>query len=137
MAKYELFLLPLSLGPTRHLADAHRGPSRRSTASSFLEAGAARVIVPVTPGFEDKVAWFLDPSNAAVNELERILTPPPTAPPSTTSDAFRDLWIELLAERKPDVARGSGTLSVESGNVKVQINLDSQWRVSAQRDLGR
>ena len=31
------------------------------THQAFLEAGAARVIVPVTPGFEDKVAWFLDP----------------------------------------------------------------------------
>ena len=85
---------------------------------AFLEAGAARVIVPVTPGFEDKVAWFLDPSNAAVSELERILTPPPTTPPSASSDAFRDLWIELLTERKPDVARGSGTLKVENGNTK-------------------
>jgi hypothetical protein len=104
---------------------------------AFLQAGAARVIVPVTPGFEDKVAWFLDPSNAAVSELERILTPPTTSPPSSSSDAFRDLWIELLTNLKPDVARGSGTLKVESGNVKVEINPDSQWRISAQRDLGR
>jgi hypothetical protein len=108
---------------------------------AFLEAGAARVIVPVTPGFEDKVAWFLDPTNAAVSELERILTPPPATPPQSTSDAFRDLWIELLTERKPDVARGSGTLKVENGKAEVhinpQINPDSQWRISEQRDLGR
>jgi hypothetical protein len=108
---------------------------------AFLEAGAARVIVPVTPGFEDKVAWFLHPSNAAVSELERILKRPPTAPPSASSAAFRDLWIELLTEHKPDVARGSGTLTVESGDAEVQINPqtdpDSQWRVSEQRDLGR
>jgi hypothetical protein len=104
---------------------------------AFLQAGAARVIVPVTPGFEDKVAWFLDPSNAATSELERILTPPPTSPPSSSSDAFRDLWIELLTDLKPNVARGSGTLNVESGHTKVEINPDSQWRISAQRDLGR
>lgn len=108
---------------------------------AFLKAGAARVIVPVTPGFEDKVAWFLDPLNAVDTELERILTPPPTTPPSASSDAFRDLWIELLTEHKPDVARGSGTLRVESGDAEVQINPqidpDSQWHVTEQRDLGR
>jgi len=99
------------------------------------------VIVPVTPGFEDKVAWFLDPSNAASSELERILTPPPTADPSKPNDAFHDLWVGLLTEHKPDVARGSGTLNVTNGDEKVHINKqpnpDSQWRVSEQRDLGR
>jgi hypothetical protein len=104
---------------------------------AFLQAGAARVIVPVTPGFEDKVAWFLDPSNATVSELERILTPPPTKPPSTTSDPFRDLWVELLTDRKPDLARGSGTLKAQKGNVKVHINADSQWSVNEERDVGR
>jgi hypothetical protein len=108
---------------------------------AFLEAGAARVIVPVTPGFEDKVAWFLDPSNAAVSELDRILTPPPNTPPAATSDAFRDLWVELLTERKPDVARGSGTLSVQNGTAVVDINPQTdpltQWHASTERDLGR
>jgi len=108
---------------------------------AFLEAGAARVIVPVTPGFEDKVAWYLDPSNKAVGELKRILTPPPTAQPDANGDPFHDLWVELLTELKPDVARGSGTLKVTKGDAKVQINQqpnpDSQWRVSEQRDLGR
>jgi len=108
---------------------------------SFLEAGAARVIVPVTPGFEDKVAWFLDPKNAAVNELDRILKPPPNSPPPSSSDPFHDLWIELLTEHKPDLARGSGTLRVENGKLEVRINPqtnpESQWRVSERRDLGR
>jgi hypothetical protein len=104
---------------------------------AFLQAGAARVIVPVTPGFEDKVGWFLDRSNPAVSELERILTPPPTSPPASADDAFRDLWIELLMDHKPDVARGSGTLTVENGAATVHINPDSEWRVNAQRDTGR
>ena len=108
---------------------------------AFLEAGAARVIVPVTPGFEDKVAWFLDPENAAVTELERILAPPPTAPPPSGNAVFRDLWIELFTERKPDSARGSGTLAVKSGSAQVtinpQINPEGQWRVSQDRDVGR
>jgi hypothetical protein len=104
---------------------------------AFLEAGAARVIVPVKPGFEDKVAWFLDPSNAAVSELERILAVPPTSPPSGSSGTFRDLWIEVLTDQKPDLARGSGTLKVQKGKVEVRINPDSQWQVSEERDLGR
>jgi hypothetical protein len=108
---------------------------------AFLEAGAARVIVPVTPGFEDKVAWFLDPQNAAAGELERILAPPPTTTPASSSDAFRDLWVELFTERKPDVARGSGTLKVQSGNAEVRINPqtnpNTQWSVSEELDMGR
>jgi hypothetical protein len=104
---------------------------------AFLEAGAARVIVPVTPGYEDKVAWFLDPANAVTNELDRILATPPTAVPSTTDDPFRDLWVELFTERKPEVARGSGTLDVKNGDAEVHINQDSHWRVSEHRDTGR
>jgi hypothetical protein len=104
---------------------------------AFLEAGAARVIVPVTPGFEDKVTWFLDPSNPAGSDLERILTPAPTSPPSPRPGTFRDLWVELLTEHKPNLARGSGTLKVKNGEAKVQINADSQWSVMEQRDLGR
>jgi hypothetical protein len=108
---------------------------------AFLEAGAARVIVPVTPGFEDKVAWFLDPANAATSELERILAQPPATPPAASGDTFRDLWVELLMEHKPDVARGSGTLSVQSGSAVVainpQTNPDTQWHASTERDLGR
>lgn len=104
---------------------------------AFVEAGAARVIVPVTPGFEDKVAWFLDPANAKVSEIDRILTPPPTTVPQAGNDQFRDLWIELLTDRKADVARGSGTITVEKGNTEVTVNADSQWSTSDQRDLGR
>jgi hypothetical protein len=104
---------------------------------SFLKAGAARVIVPVTPGYEAKVAWFLDPSNTTASELERILTPPPGTAPPSASDSFRDLWIELLTTQKPDLARGSGTLQVKQGNASVLINPDSNWSVSESRDLGR
>jgi hypothetical protein len=108
---------------------------------AFLQAGAARVIVPVTPGFEGKVAWFLDPHNADTPELDRILAPPPKTAPASTSDPFRDLWIELLTEHKPDMARGSGTLKLEHGSTQVQVNLQeepqSQWRLRDPRDLAR
>src|SRR5690606_5675254 len=91
---------------------------------SFLEAGAARVIVPVTPGYESKVLAYLDPENNA-DELTRILTPPPDVAPSSNDNPFRDVWIELLQDRKADVARGSGTLAVQNGSVDVAINADS------------
>ncbi|GLS29370.1 hypothetical protein SAMN04488498_13835 [Mesorhizobium albiziae] len=107
---------------------------------AFLRAGAARVIVPVTPGYEERVAWFLDRSNPAVSELDRILKPPPNTQPAS-NDAFRDLWIELLTEHRPDMARGSGTLDVKSGftevNINAQANPDTQWRAKEDRDLGR
>jgi hypothetical protein len=104
---------------------------------AFLEAGAARVIVPVTPGYEDKVTYFLDPKNANLNELKRILGPGPVTVPTTPGDAFHDLWVEVLTDRKPDLARGSGTLKVKKGDVEVHINADSEWSVSEPRDIGR
>jgi len=104
---------------------------------AFLEAGAAKVIVPVAPGYEDHVLAFLDPSDPTANELERILKLPPTSAPANATDQFRDLWIELLTERKPDVARGSGTLSVEHDSATVRVNGDSHWEVDKARDAGR
>lgn len=104
---------------------------------AFLEAGAARVIVPVTPGFEEKVAWFLDPANANLGELQRILDPPGSSPEANADPGFRDLWVEILTQRKSDLARGSGTLSVTGGSSEVRINADSRWRVHDSRDVGR
>ncbi|MHC2297251.1 hypothetical protein [Rhizobium mongolense] len=103
---------------------------------AFLEAGAARVIVPVTPGYESKVLAYLDRENTD-DELTRILTPPPDTPPMSNSNPFRDVWIELLQDRKADVARGSGTLAVEKGNVDVAINDDSNWSAREEVDIGR
>jgi hypothetical protein len=103
---------------------------------AFLEAGAARVIVPVTPGYEPNVLAYLDPESTA-DELTRILTPPPGSAPASDVNPFRDVWIELLQERKPDVARGSGTLAVEQGSRDVAINDDSKWSAREEHDAGR
>jgi hypothetical protein len=102
---------------------------------AFLKAGAARVIVPVTPGLEDRVMSFLDASSSA-GELERILMEPRDSVPAVGDSTFRDLWIELLTEYKPDLSRGSGTLNVVNGNPELTINDDSDWRAT-DRDLAR
>lgn len=102
---------------------------------AFLQAGAARVIVPVTPGYEDKVMSFLDPESEE-DELGRILGPTRETPPQPSQSPFRDIWVELLTEYKPDMSRGSGTLALTQGSDQVTINDDSDWRVS-DRDKGR
>lgn len=99
----------------------------------FLRAGAARVIVPVTPGYEERVLHYLD-SDPARPELERIGRPAPGEIPEDSE--AEDLWLELMVEKNAELARGSGTLSVTNGSDTVQINADSQWDATA-RDLGR
>jgi hypothetical protein len=102
---------------------------------AFLQAGAARVIVPVTPGYEDKVMSFLDQETQA-DELSRILAPARNTVPDPGENPFRDVWIELLTEYKSDLSRGSGTLAVTNGGAEVTISPDSKWRAS-DRDKGR
>jgi hypothetical protein len=101
---------------------------------SFLEAGAARLIVPVTPGFEAKVVAYVD-DKAGSDELTRILTPPPSTPPNS-GGIFDDVWVELLIDRGRDVARGSGTVKLEAGSTTVTINNDSKWDADSD-DVGR
>jgi hypothetical protein len=102
---------------------------------AFLEAGAARVIVPVTPGYEAKVLSVLSPKNQA-DELTRILAKAPDTAPAD-DEPFRDLWVELLTERNADAARGSGTLSVETGSDIAAISADSAWDADRNHDGGR
>ena len=72
---------------------------------AFLRAGAARVVVPITPGYEDRVLQYLE-SDPALPDGERI-PPPADEPPANTE--FPDLWLELLLNRKEELALGDGT----------------------------
>ena len=101
--------------------------------TAFLSAGAARVIVPVTPGYEARVLYYLE-SDPAMDELTRVDGSANGEMPEQTS--FEDLWLELLIDRKAEVALGSGSLQVENGSVVVRINDDSNWDAS-ERDVGR
>lgn len=100
--------------------------------AEFLRAGAARFIVPVAPGSEDRVLHYLESEEP---ELERLDGPPndQVVPPETS---MPDLWLELLLEHRPDTALGSGTLTVRNGATNVEVNEDSDWQVGP-RDLGR
>ena len=100
---------------------------------AFLRAGAARLVVPVTPGYETRVASYLE-SDPELKDLERIYGQD-TDQISVDSDA-EDLWLEILINRNEELALGSGTLSVEKNNIKVLINDDSKWEAT-ERDLGR
>jgi hypothetical protein len=101
--------------------------------ATFLKAGAVRVIVPVTPGYEDRVLRYLD-SDPADDELDRIRPLEGEGVPSDSE--VSDLWLELLVHRNDQLALGSGTLSVTQGSASVSINDDSTWSAS-ERDVGR
>jgi hypothetical protein len=101
--------------------------------AEFLRSGAARVIVPATPGYEARVLSYLE-SDPDADELERISGPFPDEPPPDSE--FEELWLELLVLRNERLALGSGTLAVTNGSPDVTINDDSSW-LASERDLGR
>jgi hypothetical protein len=102
----------------------------------FLSAGAAKVVVPVTPGHEGKVLAYLR-ANPSLPELERIGAVDVSDDiDELNTAAYGDLWVELMLDRREDVARGSGTLSVNQGSSTVTINSDSLW-VPSVEDQGR
>ncbi|MGW3422456.1 hypothetical protein [Streptomyces phaeochromogenes] len=99
--------------------------------AAFLRAGAARYIVPVTPGYEERVVRYLE---TAGRELDRLGPLPDGYTPEDPT--LMDLWLELLLDRRPELALGSGTLNVTTGFTGVTINADSNWHAT-DRDLGR
>jgi hypothetical protein len=103
--------------------------------AAFLRSGAARVIVPVSPGSEERVLHYLE-SDPTENELFRIAGP--NDPEVPADSEYEDLWLELLINRNEELALGSGTLRVRNGSATVGINADgaAEWRVS-ERDRGR
>lgn len=98
----------------------------------FLQAGFARVVVPVIPGFEARVLQYLS-SDPNAPELERI---PPEEDVSAEPPASAEtLWEELRSDRDAEVARGNGLLAVQSGASQVSI-VGDVWKIE-DIDLGR
>ena len=104
---------------------------------AFLRAGASRLIVPVTPGYEKRVFTYLQ-SNSNLPESERIRGPGSNAEINETGEgsALEELWVELLLQHNEEAALGSGSLHVTNESEVVAINDDSTW-LPSERDLGR
>jgi hypothetical protein len=120
---------------------------------AFLRAGSARVIVPVAPGYDGAVLYYLGtPSDlqewnqSTIHEWDPIQNPNQRIPPSrldlesmqpadVDEMAFPDLWLELIEEYRPDVLRGSGKLKLTNGSAQAEL-VETTERV-AQRDIGR
>jgi hypothetical protein len=106
---------------------------------AFLRAGAARVIVPVTPGYEKRVIMYLTADNT-LDEIEKISLASEIdddeTPIEVDASEYKTLWVELLQDRKDGIALGSGTLQVRKGQTRIDINDDSIWEVR-EIDIGR
>ncbi len=98
----------------------------------FLRAGAARCIVPVKPGYEERMLAYLSSSPGDEVTTISLIEAEESAP----DGPFEELWLELLDHRLSEVARGSGSLRVRNGEVEVTIDSDSAW-VLSDLDLGR
>ncbi|MFK7786819.1 MAG: hypothetical protein AB8B56_16990 [Crocinitomicaceae bacterium] len=90
----------------------------------FMRAGAAKVVVTLKPGYEDKVLHYLE--SEAENEHLRI----------NGSNGHFDgnssnykLWSEILTSRREELIIGDTTLKVENGISNVQINGDN-WKIT-------
>ena len=96
----------------------------------FLQAGSARVLVPVTPGYEERVLYYL---NTAGWEDQRVIWMPdentqgtlPRGVPALATNP--DIWMEVILSKNKELAYGTGTLTVRNGSTDVTINADSTW----------
>jgi hypothetical protein len=105
---------------------------------AFLRSGCARVVVPVTPGHEAGILFYL--SNYALSEHERLLgaeraIAADAEPDSIGTGAYDGLWLELMLAKHADRARGSGHLALVQGSTTATL-VDSRWTPTEQ-DIGR
>ena len=108
---------------------------------AFLKAGAARVIVPVTPGYERRLLCYLNFGETGLATLiPGVDVECPDDPLGGTDDVavanFHDVGIDILTARHGDLVRGTGTLAIARDSAQVTINADSLWAASPE-DIGR
>lgn len=131
------FLYPYYWGRRDSYGYRHRLEDSDNLHRLFMRAGGARVVVPVTPGFEERILHYLD--TPGDEEMKRVTWQPPpqdelsNEPPISEAE---DVWIEVLMNKNADVQRGTGTLNVKKDDDVVIINSDSVWYPDS-RDLGR
>jgi hypothetical protein len=100
----------------------------------FLEAGAARVVVPATPGKERQVLNYLaqvatdnatimpyDPISPGVYTAEELYPDIIAELPDTPSDFEKDSWRKSLVSSNEELSRDSTTLDVKQGSNKVKV----------------
>jgi hypothetical protein len=91
----------------------------------FLKSGAAKVLVPVTPGMEEKVLYFINPTNHGLDELSRIRWGVPETYDELTGElniTQINLIDEILLSRSIELAQGVGTIAVVRNYTQVTIN---------------
>jgi hypothetical protein len=105
-----------------------------ATHEAFLGAGAARVLVSITPGYEGKVINFLE-SQAA--EADRVDFEPDDNYAPTDID-LSAAWQELVRAKDSDLVVGVGSLNVKRQDATVTVNpgTTSSW-TPAEIDVGR
>ena len=95
----------------------------------FMRSGAAKVIVSIKPGFEEKVLHYLESEG---EEIDRINWNSGEADPNSPN---YELWSEILTDRRNDIIIGNTTLKVEQDSNQTLINGES-WKIS-RRDIKR
>lgn len=84
--------------------------------AQFLQAGAARVVVPVRPGYEDMVRYYLGHPEFA-EERDRIWKG--AEPPDVDDEAYYPLWQEIQNMQKIDIHKDDGKISVVKDSAEV------------------
>jgi hypothetical protein len=77
----------------------------------FLQAGAARIQVPVQPGFERAVVYLLETGNAPWKEDDNAF--------NIQGSLYRSMVDEIRDEQLGSFTKGPGTLSVQQGQAIV------------------
>ena len=118
-----------------------RQQSVDATYEAFLQSGAARVIVPVTPGYERRLLCYLNFQDSELaTQIPGMDTPCPGDPlepgHDTATPDFYDVGLDILTERHGELILGTGSLSIVHGETQITINPDSLW-IADGRDIGR
>lgn len=79
----------------------------------FLHAGAARVQVPVRPGFEKLVLYYLETGQIWGGEED---------PPQPGSDVYLAIVDEIREQQRAGLTFREGTLVVETGQAEIEIH---------------
>ncbi len=141
------FLLDYDVAPVDRWSVVRGSYSSDPRHTDFLQAGAARVLVPITPLFETVIAQYMLSDHVPTTEdIQHWLSgwfdgitddeSPETEDSEEGSEQEGDsdnvygedinLLLELLVARNPDVVMGSGKLSLENGKSTAKL-IESLW----------